>query len=643
MSCFSLAEEIAAHLEDEKESAASVLSNLVAWEVEQTLEDRLLHEKERAEKTSDWMPFQGSKMVNPHGAGSALSPVRVDSLAQGLLEVSEVLVNFEHFEEGHAPTRIYERADSLIGEHLGSSDELLGQIASAAVFLAVSDLRREVGDVEDEEENWEVPLLRCFEEVDYRREGGEVVEEGYRQKDEYISEALDLIVSSASDVLLDELEAESGGLTPHRIEWFLGLHDHEDAPHPSSSPNPIGSGRLMPVPGGEVTYNTVKGIIQAGRGDWTEDSLGRPVYQYTLGKGNSPWGGDVGLSIEEAVEVDMAWDLLRSSQAVDAVALHLLFLAYARNQPPRKRSDDTFRIPYRMVSRVLGLPDNWSPKDRVQHIYEQNKCLNSLRIQPRRITYDGEEKSKDITTPAQLWDTYLRGIELSNVPDSTSDFDFWIEGQEGAWAKLFLHGDHGWRPRAYLPIDVLEGVDRRNDFTRRILFHLLFLFRMGRKAEVSVQGSTLLEWCQVDPDRLNKQKEYRRRQRILGALEKLKNHGFEIDDSRLRASGIGFEDGWGGQKVHVSPLDDILRASDYIEKKGLPEARDWVWTGKRIRKLRKHIGLSQEKFGDDLPNRGGGSGINQTRVSHLETGRSSPTSRQEQKLDKLAQVHGFEG
>jgi DNA-binding transcriptional regulator YiaG len=638
-SCFSLAEDIARHYETDRKPIGFVVGNSVAWEVAEELLDRHRNHVDRAEDTEDWKPLQGSKIVNSYGSGGPLSPVQRDSFGEQLLLVLEMIPDDKHFEGGHAPTRIFERAKGFIKEHLGSADELVGQIASTAVYLAARDLDSQIGDMD---RDWKRSLLGCFEEVDHRHEDGAVIEEDYRLKDTYVTKAFELISSSAAEALVERLEAEEGGLAPHRIEWLWGLHEHEDAPYPSPSPNPAGP-RLMPVPGGPLSYNNMKGIIQSGGGDWKEDRLGRPVYEYTLEGGDSPWGGGVQLSIEDAIEIDVGRNLLRSSEGADAVALHLLFLAYARNQSPENRPSGQFRIPYSMVSKILGLPDSWSSKTEIKHIAEQIKYLNSLQIQLKRVTYDGKKKKTDAISPARLWDTYLRGVEVSEVPSDTSDVDFWIEGREGAWADLFLHGDHDWRPRAYLPIDVLENVDRRNSYTRPILFHLLFLFRMGEKGEVTVKGSTLLEWCQIDRDWLNKHQESRRRDAILSALDDLKENGFEIDDSRLRTSGIGFEKGWGNQNVYVSPLDDIARASEYIEKKGLPERRGRVWTGKRIRKLRKHLGLSQGDFGEKLPSREGGIGVNQSRVSHMESGTSSPTPRQEEALDELAQDEGFEG
>jgi len=429
--------------------------------------------------------------------------------------------------------------------------------------------------------------------------------------------------------------------------------DEEDAPAPRESPNPFDMATgLAKVPSGEFTRGNLRGI--SGEGEWLEDSFGRPVYRYTFQ--GPPWGGNAQLSVKQAIETDAAWKMLRDGKGedrptqfhADAVTLYYLFLAYASDQAPKNRPgpDEGFRIRGEDVLRILNLPDNgeWDRQRKVRHIYNLNSYLNSFQIQLNRITYQGERKRTDAISPAQLWDTYLRGVEKKDLHGNVTNIEFSVEGREGAWADLFLHDSDTWTPFGSLPIRVLEDMDGRNRYSRLILFHILILFRV-EGGTVRRTGDDLLKWCRVVPDKLSRQQISRRRSTIQNALEELKQQGFQIDDSRLRAAkGTPLSD-WQGQAVHFYPPPDIVDACPQIEapEGQLPEPRSETWTGKRVRDLRKHIGEYQSEFGGRLPNREGGMGVKQPRVSTIESGNHPLTERQEKKLDELAKEFGFDG
>ena len=429
--------------------------------------------------------------------------------------------------------------------------------------------------------------------------------------------------------------------------------ERDNAPAPRPSPNPFDMATgLAKVPSGEFTRSNLRGI--SGEGEWLEDSFGRPVYRYTFQ--GPPWGGNAQLSVKQAIETDAAWKMLRDGKGedrptqfhADAVTLYYLFLAYASDQAPKNRPgpDEGFRIQGEDVLRILNLPDNgeWDRQRKVRHIYNLNSYLNSFQIQLNRITYQGERKRTDAISPAQLWDTYLRGVEKKDLHGNVTNIEFSVEGREGAWADLFLHDSDTWTPFGSLPIRVLEDMDGRNRYSRLILFHILILFRV-EGGTVRRTGDDLLKWCRVVPDELSRQQISRRRSTIQNALEELKQQGFQIDDSRLRAAkGTPLSD-WQGQAVCFYPPPDIVDACPQIEapEGQLPEPRSETWTGKRVRDLRKHIGEYQSEFGGRLPNREGGMGVKQPRVSTIESGNHPLTERQEKKLDELAKEFGFDG
>jgi len=426
--------------------------------------------------------------------------------------------------------------------------------------------------------------------------------------------------------------------------------DQADAPAPRPSPIPFDSATgVATFPTDPATRGNLRGI--SGEGEWVEDSFGRPVYSYTIE--GPPWGGDAQLSVKGAIEAETAWKMLRDGKGedrpaqfhADAVALYLLFLAYAGDQAPENRPGENgeFRIRGKDAFRILNLPAGWDLQKKVRHVYNLNRYLNSFQIQLKRVTYEGQKKRTDAISPAQLWDTYLRGVQEEDLHGNVTNIEFWIEGEEGAWANLFVHGKE-WTPWGGLPIRMLEEMDGRNRFNRLILFRVWVLFRV-EKGTVKRTGDHLLKWCRVVPDELSRQTIYRRRSAIMNALEEIKQKGFRIDDSRLRAAqGAPLED-WQGQPVYFYPPEEIVEACPQVHapKGELPEPRSDVWTGKRVRALRKHIGDTQGEFGKRLPNRSGEMGVKQPRISTIENGPHNLTSRQEEKLDELAEQFGFDG
>jgi len=464
----------------------------------------------------------------------------------------------------------------------------------------------------------------------------------------------DLNIDVQSDVLErlegaqdDMASAYHVDLPPFTVEVE---EDEDDAPTLRESPNPFDMATgLASIPTGEVTRSNLQGI--SGAGEWVEDSFGRPVYRYTIE--GPPWSGNAQLSLKEAIEAETAWKMLREGKGsdrpaqfhADAVTLYLLYLAYASDQAPENRPGDSeqFRIHGGKAFRILNLPANWDRQKKVRHVHNLNSYLKSFQIQFKRVTYNGEKKRTEAISPAQLWDTYLRGVEESDLYGNTKQLDFWIEGREGAWADLFVHDSDTWTPWGSLPIRVLEDIDGRNSHSRRILFHVLILFRV-EKGTVKRTGDHLLKWCRVNPEELTRQTIYRRRRAILNALDELKNQGFEIDDERLRAKGTSLSD-WQGLPIYFYPPDEIVEACPQIKapKGKTIESHSQVWTGNRVRNLRKHIGDNQAEFGKRLPNREGGMGVKQPRVSTIENGPHNLTQRQERTLDELAEQFGFSG
>lgn len=466
----------------------------------------------------------------------------------------------------------------------------------------------------------------------------------------------DMQINVRSDILnrLEGVQDELKGDTYHvdLPPFTVEVEDDEDdapAPRPSPSPFDLATG-VATFPTDPATRGNLKGI--SGEGKWIEDSFGRPVYRYTIE--GPPWGGNAQLSIKEAIEAETAWKMLRDGKGedrpaqfhADAVALYLLFLAYAGDQAPENRPGENgeFRIRGKDAFRILNLPAGWDLQKKVRHVYNLNSYLNSFQIQLKRVTYEGERKRTDAISPAQLWDTYLRGVQEEDLHGNVTNIEFWIEGREGAWADLFVHDNDKWTPWGGLPIRMLEEMDGRNRFNRLILFRVWVLFRV-EKGTVKRTGDDLLKWCRVVPDELNRQTISRRRRTIMNALEEIKQKGFRIDDSRLRAAqGAPLED-WQAQPVYFYPPPEIVEACPQVQapEGELPEPRSEVWTAKRVRALRKHIGDTQGEFGKRLPNRNGGTGVKQPRISTIENGPHNLTPRQEEKLDELANKFGFDG
>ncbi len=472
---------------------------------------------------------------------------------------------------------------------------------------------------------------------------------------QYFADALEILGSELGGGMAGSMKetAREKGISLVEMEKLFGLHEDEEddapAPRPSPSPFDLATG-VATFPTDPATRSNLKGI--SGEGDWIEDSFGRPVYRYTIQ--GPPWDGNAQLSVKEAIEAETAWKMLRDGKGedrpaqfhADAVALYLLFLAYAGDQAPENRPGENgeFRIRGKDAFRILNLPSGWNLQKKVRHVYNLNGYLNSFQLQLKRVTYKGQKKRTDAISPAQLWDTYLRGVQEEDLHGNVTNIEFWIEGREGAWADLFVHDNDNWTPWGGLPIRMLEEMDGRNRFNRLILFRVWILFRV-EKGTVKRTGDDLLKWCRVVPDELSRQTISRRRRTIMNALEEIKQKGFHIDDSRLRAAqGAPLED-WQAQPVYFYPPPEIVKTCPQVQapKGELPEPRSEVWTAKRVRALRKHIGDTQGEFGKRLPNRNGGTGVKQPRISTIENGPHNLTPRQEEKLDDLAEQFGFDG
>jgi len=616
-------EAITQSFREDRERLERVVSLMILHEILGLYANRM----ERAQEKGDREVFEGSAVFQEK---------EEDTFVADEEEIEERIEGWR----GSPPTFCTEAAADFLD---GINDwEKLGEwIATHVMYWAARDVNKAyweegINPEDVPEEEWD----RRFNEQ--------------LTVDRYWGDAAEMLGAETAERIADGFKqaAEKESLSLLQIEKLLGLHEDEtDAPAPRPSPSPFDMATgLAGIPTESVTRNNLKGV--SGEGEWVEDSFGRPVYRYTIE--GPPWGGKARLSLKEAIKAETAWKMLREGKGndrpaqfhADAVTLYLLFLAYASDQAPKNRPgpNGEFRIPKETVFRILNLPANWDLRKKVRHVRNLNSYLQSFQVQFKQVTYEGERKRTEAISPAQLWDTYLRGVEESDLYGNTKQLDFWIEGREGAWADLFVHDNDTWTPWGSLPIRVLEDMDGRNSHSRRILFHMLILFRV-EKGTVSRTGDHLLKWCGVNPGDLHRQTVYRRRRAIMNALDELKNQGFEIDDSRLRASkGTPLSD-WQGQPVHFYPPAEIVEACPQIKppEGHVPEPRSDVWTGKRVRALRKHIGDTQGEFGKRLPNRNGGTGVKQPRISTIENGPHNLTSRQEEKLDELANQFGFDG
>lgn len=98
-----------------------------------------------------------------------------------------------------------------------------------------------------------------------------------------------------------------------------------------------------------------------------------------------------------------------------------------------------------------------------------------------------------------------------------------------------------------------------------------------------------------------------------------------------------FEISPSGYSVHWPDVDEDLSARGAL--RGTPAPRPSTasppsespneWTPSRIRRLRKHLGLSQAEFGDRM-------GIRQATVSDWETGKQTPSPMARRLLDQLS-------
>jgi DNA-binding XRE family transcriptional regulator len=358
------------------------------------------------------------------------------------------------------------------------------------------------------------------------------------------------------------------------------------------------------------------------------------VYRYRLS--GPPYEGLGQLSILERVEAETAWKMLDNdaNATLDAVALYMLFLAYAGDTTRRGRPEEPFRIPREKVFHVLGMhrDKNTSLKEKVRRVHKLNSYLNSFRVQLTRVTHNGDRVRTDAISPAQLWDTYLRGTGETDLFGNRQWADFWIEGREGAWASEFLHGERGGRQWTGLPIRILEDIDRRNEWTRRILFHALIQFRVNRGGFVR-KAATLTQWCREDFSAIASRYTLRRRKnKLRNALRELEEHGLRVDASRLGTDGRDL-DAWLSARVHFEPPADMVEASRFIGGGKVLKPRTDVWTGRRIKALRSRLGETQGVFGKRL-------GVKQPRVSLLEK-HGDATPEQEAALNQIAENVDF--
>jgi len=426
----------------------------------------------------------------------------------------------------------------------------------------------------------------------------------------------------------------------------LARKEEGSEPLPGPSPYPFEPGTgLADVPSDPFTFQNVRGLMRAKGapsnkqfGEWTEDDLGRPVYRYQFN--GKPWKGAGQLSLIEQIDAEQAWKLLAEAD-LDAVTLYFLFLAYASDPSRRNSPDEPFRIPKQVIFHALGLHrrGDITLKEKIQHVWELNRYLNSFRVQLTRLTYNGDAIRKDVTSPAQLWDTFLRGVQVEDLFGEVTHQDFQIQGREGAWASEFLHHDErGGRNWTKLPLHVLEDINRRNEWPRRILFHSLLFFRINRGGFTRKAAELMGSWCREDVTSLGKRDRHRRKNKLLNALDELKDYGFRIDDYKLRIKGRPFDE-WLSYRVRIDPPEDIGTKHIHTERRQLRRPQGDVWNGRRIKALRKdHLGETQKAFGS----RFGTDGISQGMISLWESGSETPKPEHETTLDQIAEAAGFD-
>ena len=433
-------------------------------------------------------------------------------------------------------------------------------------------------------------------------------------------------------------------LTPEYLEEtvdFLEGKTTELSSKPNPSPIPFDPATgLADTPSDSFTLANIIGLMRAKgdpskqrEGEWTEDNFGRPVYRYRIS--GPPWGGMGQLSVVEEVETQQAWKMLEEGD-LDAVTLYFLYLAYASDTGRRGGIDEPFRIDKQTVFHALGLHrrTDMSVKEKVKRIIKLNSYLRSFQIQLNRVSYNGERVRTDAISPAYLWDTYVRGLREDDFFGEPQWGNFWIEGREGAWAYEFLHSERGGRQWTALPIRILEDIDRRSEWPRRILFHSLLMFRINRGG-FTRKAQELLRWCQCDPSTLGRRKRSRRKKKLLNALDELKELGFQIEDARLRIKGRPFDE-WLSERAEIHPPEEMGQKK-YLGGNGKPKItapREEVWTGQQIRALRKHVGETQADFAARF-------GLKGPMISLWENGHETPKPAHEKTLDNIAREVGF--
>jgi len=491
-------------------------------------------------------------------------------------------------------------------------------------------LRAELlGYVEDARDN--TPGLR------YSRDGGKT----FLNPRPVVSERMRRIAKALEDgALVAPLSIHVSDL-PEPEPWGGGK---EKLPTPSPNPVDVVTGTAY-VPNDQFTVHNIGALMKAGAptpskpkqwGEWRQDDLGRPVYRYQF-KGK-PYGGMGQLSVIEQIEAEQARKLLAEAE-LDAVDLYHLFLHYASDTSRRGRPESVFRIPEEMVFRWLGLHrrTDISRAEKVQRVYRLNQYLNSFRVELANVTYNGERQVIEATSAAQLWDTYLRGIKETDLFGNVTYEAFQIEGREGAWAHEFLHHrERGGRFWTKLLVGAIESIDRRNEWPRRIMYNMIQQFRINggpfRRKAYQVMG----RWCREDVDSLNRDQRKRRKKKLLNAFSELRDHGYQIDDDRLRIGGRPFDE-WLSYRVHFTPPKEMV--TDYIKgpERSLPSPEGKPWNGRRICDLRtNHLHETQAAFARrfDPP-------LSQPTISTWENGSETPPPEREQQLDQVAEATGF--
>jgi DNA-binding XRE family transcriptional regulator len=332
---------------------------------------------------------------------------------------------------------------------------------------------------------------------------------------------------------------------------------------------------------------------------------------------------------------------------MDDVWFYLMLLAYSNQSGRRPMS--WMKIPPEAVEVTLGLDRNRSHARsiaaRLERVKEVVDRIGRIQISLRNVRQQGGKLvvNEDLT-PSRLFHLQLKGqTQVGLFGDTASTrAGWWLEAQEGRWAKHVLHGEKAPDSWTYLPEYWLtEVIDRRRcAWAQRIAAYVLFGFRINEKRGYRVKRTArkLLEICNVDLDKKRDSRDRsdlkRRLQRSLDVLEK--EYGIPVEAGESKGIFLKYHppfEEWLNCTAVFTPPEDVReslwqRSGSKSEPTPLPDDTNADLSPRQFRSLRRELGLTQAQMAQKL-------GVDRSLVSKIENGRRGISPAVEEQIHEL--------